>query len=297
MASNNVTGVVSGSVAERAAMQANTSDGRVFVLNMPPFTLSVFDGVGGRVDYGAGGGSIIVPDRRNHSVNGASVEDFSGAFPSPVLRTNTTVNNPGAFNGGGAGNKAIFGHWLAAPLALSAFASMELDYERITPEITGLVSPYLNALVEFDPIGNPGVLSVLVFAEPDNALNTGTFTPLGPPNQFRSVWTPGANYIQIANDKGMGPPSLPPPTPLAGPATVPVTQGPPQPANWNDHDYTVANLLIAYPAARIVNGSSGDGGLPQSTPTAAFMVLLGDSGFTKQNAARILDWRLNGVSI
>lgn len=297
MASNNVTGVVSGSVAQRAAMQASTTDGRLFMLNVPPFTLSVFDGAGNRVDFGAGGSTIIVPDRRNHSVNGASVDEFSGAFPAPVLRTNTDVNNPGAFNGGGAGNKAILGHWLTAPLALGAFASMLLDYERITPEITGFVSPYLNAIVELDPVGNPGVLSVLVFAEPDNPLNTGTFTPLGPPNQFRSVWTPAVNFISVASDKGMGPPSLPPPTPLAGPATVPVTEGPPQPANWNDHNYSIANLLIAYPAARIVNGSSGDGGLPKMTPTAGFMVLVGDSGFVQQNAVRILDWRLNGVSI
>lgn len=245
-----------------------------------------------------GGTSTIVANRRNHSVNGASVEAFSGGFPAPILRTATNVNNPGAYNGGGTGNKAILGHWLNSPLALSAFGSMQLDYERITPEITGLIHPYLNAIVEFDPLNNPGVLAVLSFGVPDNPpLNLGTYSSLGT-DRFRISWSPGANRIQVVGDKGMGPPSAPPPVPLAGPPTIPVSEGPPQvPGNWNDHDYTVTSLMLAYPLARIVNGSTGDGGLPKTTPTAAFLACLGDSGFVQANAIRLLDWRLNGASI
>lgn len=83
---------------------------------------------------------VIVPDRRNHAVNGASVEDFTAVAGSagPVLRTNTQVNAAGGFNGGGTGNKAMLGHWFTAPLPLGALASLQVDYEQLTPE-AGLV--------------------------------------------------------------------------------------------------------------------------------------------------------------
>ena len=248
---------------------------------------------------GGGGGGTIISSRRNHAVNGASVEDYGAGFPlGPIMRTNTQPNAVGGFNGGGTGNKSILGHWLDAPLLLSAFASMQLDYERLTPEITGAnIVPYLNAIVELDPVNFPGVLSVLSFGDPaDVVLNTGTFSTIGV-NLYRTVWTPGANGIQVVSDKGMGPPSPAPPSPLAGPPTVPIFQGIAPPSLWTNHNYHLADILTAYPAARIVNGASGDGGLPKNTPTAGVLVNLGDSGNLAQNAIRINAWTLNGVSL
>lgn len=257
-------------------------------------------GVRSWLDSTPGGSGIIVPDRRNHAVNAASVQDFTNptGTSGPILRTNTAVNAVGGFNGGGTGNKALLGHWLPAPLLLIGFASLSVDYEQLTPEagLIGNTRLYVNLLVEFDPIGNPGVLSVLVLGSTEFALNTGTFSVLGP-NRYRTTWVPGANFIQVVSDKGMGPPSVGPPVPLGGPATVPVSEGPAQPAAWFTHDYSLANLLVAYPGARLVNGASGDGGMPKLTSTAGVLLVLGDSANVKQNSVRVLDWRLNGAAI
>lgn len=51
MNSNNVTGVVSGSEADRSDFQAIATPGRLFRLDVAPFTLSAMDGLGGRDDY------------------------------------------------------------------------------------------------------------------------------------------------------------------------------------------------------------------------------------------------------
>lgn len=236
-----------------------------------------------------------VPNRRDHSVNGGAVDDFTK--PNPILRTNTNINAVGAYNGAGLGNKAILGYWLAAPLALGLVVSVELLIEQLTPEagLVGNALPYLNMLVELNPVGSPGVLSVFSFGDPQNILNLGVYsTPA--PNRHRTIWTP-TNFIQIVADKGAGLPNLGPPTPVAGPATIPVSEGTPQPANWNTHDYSIANILAAYPNARIVNGASGDSGLPKSTVTAGLMVALGDSTNHLQNAVRVLDFKFNGVNI
>jgi len=244
---------------------------------------------------GGGGGGVTVPDRRDHSVNDGACDDFT---KTPcILRTNTTLNLAGGYNGGGVGNKGIVGHWLSAPLLLSAVASVEFTYERLSPEIVGPVSlPYLNMVVEFDPVGSPGVLSIFSFGDESNVLNQGSYsTPaLG---QRKITWTPGANFIQVVVDKGTFPGNAPP-TPTAGPLTIPTSQGPlPPAATWNSRDYSIANLLIAYPLARIVNGPSGDGGLPRLTPTAGIMAILGDSTCRLQNAVRVIAWSLNGANI
>jgi len=244
---------------------------------------------------GGGGGGVTVPNRRNHSVNGGACDDFT---KTPcILRSNTTVNLLGGFNGGGLGNKGIVGHWLPAPVPLGAVASVELTYERLSPEIVGPVSlPYLNMVVEFDPVNFPGVLSIFSFGDEANVLNQGSYsTPA--PGQRKITWTPGANFIQVVVDKGTFPGNAPP-TPTAGPLTIPTSQGPlPPAATWNSRDYSIANLLIAYPLAQIVNGASGDGGLPKLTPTAGVMAMIGDSSSKLQNAIRVIAWKFNGADI
>lgn len=241
---------------------------------------------------GGGGGGVSVPNRRDHSVNGGAVDDFT---KTPcILRTNTNVNNAGAFNGGGIGNKGILGHFLTAPLLLSALARVQLDYELLAPENgTGpLRVPYLNAIVEFDPAGAPGVYSVLVFGDPNSppALNLGVFSSLGG-DKYRTVWT-AANYVSVVVFKGTLINSLAPGIP---PATIPpdATVG----AAWPNNSYSIPTLLAQYPNARIVNASSGDGGLPKNTITAGLLAILGDSGTVIQNAVRINAWLLNGSNI
>lgn len=244
---------------------------------------------------GGGGGGVSVPNRRNHSVNGGACDDFT---KTPcILRSNTNINAAGAFNGGGVGNKGIVGHWLPAPVLLGAVLSVELTYERLSPEIVGPVSlPYMNMVVEFDPVNFPGVLAIFSFGDEANVLNQGSYSTPAP--GFRKItWTPGANFIQVVVDKGMYPAGAPP-VPLAGPLTIPTSQGPlPPAATWNSRDYSIVNLLVAYPGARIVNGNSLDGGLPKTTPTAGLMAMIGDSGSHLQNAIRVVEWKFNGADV
>lgn len=233
-----------------------------------------------------------VPNRRNHSVNGGAADDFTKT--PAILRTNTNVNNAGAFNGGGLGNKAILGHWLSSPLLLSALLNITLDYELLAPEngTGGLRVPYMNLIVEFDPAGAPGVYSVLVLGDPGSppVLNLGVFTSLGS-DKYRTVWTP-ANYLSVVLFKGTLINSLAPGIP---PATIPpdASTGPSWPAN----SFAVATLLAQYPNARIVNAFTGDGGLPKNTQTAGLLAVLGDSGTVIQNAVRINAWYLNGAAV
>ena len=288
-----------------SAIGRTTFDARLVIEAVGPYDPHVPDPSVGEVltwdgEYwapgpGGGGGPTLVAGRRNHSVNAASIEAFDTT--SPIMRTNTTLNGAGGFNGGGVGNKAILGHWIDAPLALSALASIELLIEQLTPEAgLAFTIPYLNAIVELDPVGYPGVLAVLSFGDTQNPLNLGTYTTPAL-NQHRTVWTPGANFLQVVSDKGMGPPQVSTPVPVAGPATVPISHGIAQPSNWNNHDYSLANLVVAYPNARIVNGSSLDGGMPRTTKTAGFLVTLGDSSTRIQNSVSLIEWKINGISV
>lgn len=244
--------------------------------------------------YGESAGLIPVPRRRDHSVNGGFVEYWNTT--SPILRTNTDVNAPGAFNGGGIGNKAILGHFLDAPLPLGLLASLDYTTLALTPEVVGPpnIIPYFNLVVELDPIGDPGNLSILVGGDVNNPLNLGAYsTPAV--DRHRTLWTPGANFLMCVLDKKLCTFPNPP-----GPVIVPTSQGGPQgptSATWQAHDYSIANILATYPNARIVNGSTLDGGMPKTTVTAGIMLIIGSSGGFTQNLVQLLEWKLNGVSI
>ena len=259
------------------------------------YTLNSRAGVGpGRwvIVPGGSGSGIIVPQRRDHSVNGASAENWRN--PSPILRTNTDNNPAGSFTGGGLGNKAILGHFLAASMLLSAIASIEWEQESLTPEAVGPnTTPYGNLIVELDPIGAPGVYSILVFGDASSPLNLGTYTTPAP-GVTKVVWTPATNFANVVVDKGMA--ILPNPP---GPVFVPVAQGPAQsvPGAWPGHAYRVSDILAVYPGARVVNANPADGGMPAATIVAGILLALGDSNNKIQNAVQIRNWKLNGVAI
>lgn len=243
-------------------------------------------------------GPVIVHDRRDHSVNGASIDGAYSPFPAPVLRTQTQVNNAGGFNGGGVGNKAILGFWIPLAIKLSQLNTLQLDYEQVTPEagLVGNCLPYLNLVVELDPFNFPGLYQVLVLGDPQNvALNLGTYTTPGI-YQHRTTWDRTLNFLQVVGDKGTWV-GASPPSPLGGPDPIPVAEGPVQaPGNWNSHDFALADILTAYPSAHIINGNTLDGGMPLApTVTAGVLIVLGNSGELLQNAVRILGFSLNGV--
>ncbi len=251
-------------------------------------------GGGGGAGLGLGG---IVPDRRDHSVNGASVE--SHTTPNPILKTHADVNPAGSYNGGGAGNKAILGHFFSAPLLLSALASVEWTVELLAPESVPIgpnVRPYGNLVVEMDPIGAPGVYSILLIGDVANPLPLGTYS-VPKPNQFRCVWSAAADQtIVVLLSKMITSSPAPPGTILVAPASGPAP--PLVSGSWPSWSFTIASIVAVYPLARIVNAASGDGGLPKSpTITGGLMLICGSSGNFVQNAVRVLDWKLNASPI
>jgi hypothetical protein len=243
-----------------------------------------------------------VPDRRDHSVNGANVDGFGTS--AAILRTKTDQHTAGAYAGGGVGNKSILGHFLAAPLALSALVSIEYTVELLTPEQTLLAVntvPYMNLVVELVP--GSGIYSVFVFGDVNNVLLLGAYsTPAL--NQRKCVWTaasPGSGVL-VVNYKGMV-------TFVPGPTANAILVGPPAQgvvpvigvtvaSGYQSSAYSIAQILAVYPLAQIVNAFSGDGGLPK-TPniTSGVLLIIGSSASSLQNAVKVLDWKLNGLGI
>jgi hypothetical protein len=256
-------------------------------------------------------GSVPTPvaDRRDHSVNGALVEGYNTS--AAVLRTKTDGHVAGGYVGGGVGNKSILGHWLSAPLLLSALVSIEFTVLRITPEATFLppltngyavnVLPYANLVVDLGPPiygpGSGGVV-ILVFGDVNNTLLLGAYSVPGV-NQHRCIWTagaPGSGVLAVLG-KGMFVSPSPP-----GALFVPASQAAPAiylAASWQAFAFDVAAIAAAYPAATILNAFSGDGGLPlaPTITSGVMMMMIGSSGSKTQNAVQVLDWKLNGVSI
>ena len=252
---------------------------------------------------------LIGSARRDHSVNGALVEGYDTA--RPVLRTKTDGHVVGAYTGLGLGNKAIIGHFLPAPMLLSALVSVDITVERITPEATFLppitngyainVLPYLNLVVDLGPVGiigpGSGGIAILVFGDVNNVLLLGAYSVPGV-NQHRCLWTAGdpGSGVLVVNGAGM----FVSPSP-AGALFVPASQNAPLiylAASWQNFAFDVAAIVAAYPGAMIVNAYSADNGLPKSpTITSGVMAMIGSSSLTTQNAVRVLDWQLNGVSI
>jgi hypothetical protein len=188
---------------------------------------------------------------------------------------------------------------LPAPLPLGQLQSITATYEQLTPEagMFGNALPYVNVLVDLDPVNYPGLLAILVLGTWGSNVNLGQLTTIGP-NTYQLIWNAATDLVNTVNDVGMGmmPPAPQTPMPLFGPVPIPYTgMGPP--ALWLERGRSIANLVIAYPQARLVNGLSGDGGMPKNTPTASMIMVLGDSGSHVQDAVRMLTWTLNGTAI
>ena len=247
------------------------------------------------------------PDRRDHSVNGSLVDGFDGA--TPVLRTKTDAHPAGGYNGGGVGNKAILGFFAKGAMPLSALQSLAFVVEQLTPEagLVGNVIPYMNVIVELDPQGpHAGVYSILsMMSREFPLLNLGSFVDAAP--IYSVSWDAQLHFCQVVSDRGLFRTSLPlpvwdPPFPLAGPPGqfVPPSVGvggDPPPGSWTSRSYSLGQILGFYPLAQVVNASSLDGGMPKTTITSGLALVLGDSANVKQNACRLLSWKLNGADI
>lgn len=96
----------------------------------------------------------------DYSVNAASVDRVADG--SLVLRTGGITNSPGAFTGGGTGNKAILGIAGFDGLPLASLASIDFSWTNVVgpggpfyspPSSGNTTVPWVNLLVDFNPAG------------------------------------------------------------------------------------------------------------------------------------------------
>lgn len=242
------------------------------------------------IEIGGGGGGDAVS---NFSVNAAAV---NGGYDdgSVVLRTGTATNPGGAFNGGGTGNKSIGGVFGFNGLPIGDLEAIEYVWENvdgpggpffIPPSGTSVQTPYINFLVDFDPLG-AGNIKVCVML--DDSLNAAITAAIGSfVNNGSNVLTYGWDGLtQDILIVGQVPPA-------PGGVAANVSVGP----SWLENSYTWQDIIAANPDAILVDAFSGDGGLPAAAVTPAIMVASGDSGNVVRSGKKISAFSVNGNSV
>ena len=116
-----------------------------------------------------------------------------------------------------------------------------------------------------DPNANPGLDTGTTTANPDG---TKTFEHVAGTNHFLVV----DDLLGVVPDINLG-------------------------VGWFNHGYRLADVLAVYPAARLREASSLDGGMPKATVTPAFMLVTGDSKNNRNHAMRLSDVQFNGVVV
>jgi hypothetical protein len=228
------------------------------------------------------GTNLLYPHRLDLSVNKANVDNAQSQ--TPVLTTRTGTNPAGAFNGGGLGNKAFLGIMGFDSLLLSALASLEFTWDDLSNNVALGLLPYINLIVEYDPVGNPGVYKVFVItaALVPTSANAFTITALGN-GRYNYKYTASNNTIQVVWPGAAG---FPPVVPV-------VNNGP----SWFDQAFRMSDILAAYPNARLRDASSLDGGMPNATVTPSVLFIIGDSNNLLYNSKLIEQIKLNGAVV
>lgn len=236
------------------------------------------------------GAGFALPD---FSVNEAAV-DGGYADGSIVLRTSARPNGAGAFNGGGTGNKAIYSAFGYDGLPISSLSTIEFVWSNvigpagpnfIPPEAVTTVTPYINLIVDFDPLGAGDKRVLVVISDQLNlaiSASLGTYVNNGL-NVLTYSWTSAMNALIV----------LAPPNPVPGGVLPDVTVG----ASWPENSYKWSDLVIANPTAIFSDCSPPDGGLPAGACVPAINLVSGDSGTVIKSGKRIHSFTVNGQSI
>jgi len=245
------------------------------------------------INLDGGGGGGLSASNQTFSVNSASVDTGYGN-DSIVLRTGAAVNPAGAFTGGGIGNKSIFGVFGFNQLPMGSLSSLDYVWNNIVgpggpffipPGGPSVQTPYVNIIVDFDPLG-AGDIRILVtnddsLAAPITA-SIGTYVNNGS-NVLTYGWTNAQNVIIIGSGAGPGPGGVPPSVSV-GPGTF-------------DNSYSWAALVAANPAAVLVNAYPADGGLPAGAIMPAILLASGDSANVTRSGKRIQTFNVNGNNV
>jgi len=235
------------------------------------------------------------------SVNTAAVNlGFAG---TGVLRTGSSVNPTGAFNGGGTGNKAILGLRDFSGAPLSAIQSLEYSFQNLLgpagpffnpPEPPTTTTPYINFVVDFDPTAPGGDLRVLLLCDdtlnPVVAAAIGTYQNPGGLNTLVYGWDETLNVCIVGS----------PPNATPGGVAPSVSIGP----AFTDNAYSWAALKAANPNAVMIDAfpaptfaPTGDGGMPVGAIVPSILMLSGDSGNVTKSGKHLLSWKINGVLV
>ena len=204
-------------------------------------------------------------DIYDQSVNAASVvEALDGITNSSIallLQTRPSTNNgTGGFNGSGAGNRSLMGVSRFSGSTLSSIGAVTFDalYQTGSQDID------VNLLADLNCDGT----SVRVLIASAAALAPGSSLPSGyvhyDADFNASVWqvsgssisNPGNTTILVYSTSG---------------STV----------------TSLAGLIANYPNACLRNAASGNGSLPNSTPTASILFSLGKSSTVDENSTFI----------
>ena len=228
------------------------------------------------------------------SVNAAGV-DGGYADGSIVLRTGARPNAAGAFHGGGTGNKSIFGVFGFAGLPMVDLVSVAYTWRNVTGsggpffDPSGgpsVLTPYVNVLVDFDPLGAHHVRVLVLLDDSLNGAITaaiGSYSNPGGLNVLTYSWTSAQDCLVVGSTPGT----------IPGGVAAHVTVG----AAWAERSYRWADLFAANPAAVLVDAFPADGGLPAGAVMPAILLVSGDSGNTQRSGKRITALVVNGAGI
>ena len=215
------------------------------------------------------------PNRVDCSVNSAYVQDpYSLA---PVLHTRTGGNPVNGFNGGGLGNKCILGFRTVDTLGIGSWSGHQYTYKDLSP-LTSLWQPYSNYVVDMN--GNGTLYKIFSMDPLVNPLLNLTSSVTNLDGSKTVTHTGGTHYVQVVSD-------------LAGVAPFVDLGG----GNWTNRAWRISDILAVYPSARFKEAASGDGGMPKSMVTPAFMLVVGDSSNNLIHAARLTNIIGNSVGV
>jgi hypothetical protein len=238
----------------------------------------------------SGGGSVS--RLLNLAVNAASADLFAppSADNYVVLRTGARSNAAGAYNGGGAGNKAILGVLGFNGLPIADLVSLSYTWENllgpggpffIPPSGPSVQTPYLNLVVDFG-----GDIRVLALC--DDSLNGAISNSIG------SYLNNGSNVMTYSWDSSMNALIvLAPPNAVPGGVAPAVSVG----AAWPENSYRWSDLVAANPGAVLIDAFPADGGLPAGAVVPAVLLVSGDSGNVVKSGKRIAEFSVNGDSV
>jgi hypothetical protein len=234
------------------------------------------------------GGAAQNTSRVDCSVNNAEVLDPYSA--RPVLRTRAGGNVAGGYNGGGVGNKSICGFNAGNLLPLASVISFTYTWQDLDPANAGALVVFANFILDVNGDGSAlRIAAIDPAALP--ALGNGS-TVVNGDGSKTTTWLGATDNLLIV--QGLPGPPLPPGVGFV-PPTVP---GAPLPAGWPSNSYSVAAILAAYPACRLAQGSTGDGGMPIAPNVVPPVLLIcGDSNNQRIRAFQLSSVRLNGTSL